>query len=68
MKLTAKIYKGEKFYIARGPELGVTTQGRTAAEARRNLKSAMLLHLRSMAEYAIKHGSVKVEHGHIVKA
>ena len=47
MKLSIKIWKGEKYYIARVPELGVTTQGRTLLEARKNLREAVELHLES---------------------
>ncbi len=50
MKFTVKIFKGDKFYIARVPELGVTTQGRTKQEAKRNLRDALQLHLEAMAE------------------
>jgi|GEM_PF-5751707 len=35
MKLTVEIKKGEKFWIARIPELGVTTQGNTQEEAKK---------------------------------
>jgi len=35
MELTVKIYKGEKYFIARVPELGVTTQGKTREEAKK---------------------------------
>jgi len=53
MKLTVKIFKGDKFYVARVPELGVTTQGKTKEEAKRNLREALQLHFEAMAEYAI---------------
>lgn len=43
MKLSVKIHKGEKFYIAEIPELGVITQGRTREEAKKNLKEAVEL-------------------------
>lgn len=66
MKFTVKIFKGEKFYVARIPELGVTTQGKTKVEARKNLREAVQVHLEAMADYAIKHGKVKVENGRLV--
>jgi predicted RNase H-like HicB family nuclease len=65
MKFTVKIYKGEKYYIARVPELGVTTQGRTREEAKRNLREAIQVHLEAMAEYAIKHGKIVVQKGQL---
>jgi predicted RNase H-like HicB family nuclease len=68
MELTASIKKGEKYYIARCPELGVTTQGRTLQEARQNLKEAVELHLESMVEYMIEHGKVNIENGKIIEA
>jgi len=68
MKFTVKIFKGDKFYIARVPELGVTTQGRTKEEARKNLREALQLHLEAMAEYAIEHGKVKIEKAQLVAA
>jgi predicted RNase H-like HicB family nuclease len=61
MKFTVKIYKGEKYYIARIPELGVTTQGKTKEEAKRNLREAVQVHLEAMVEYAIKHGKVIIQ-------
>jgi predicted RNase H-like HicB family nuclease len=66
MKFTVKIYKGEKFYIARVPELGVTTQGKTKEEAKVNLREAIQVHLEAMAEYAIKHGKVIVQRGQLI--
>lgn len=68
MKFTVEIKKGEKFYIARVPELGVTTQGRTREEAKENLREAIQVHLEAMADYAIKHGKIQVEHGHMIPA
>ncbi len=67
MKLTIKLWKEDKFYIARIPELGVTTQGKTANEARENLREATQLHLQSMVDYMIEHGKVRIERGHIVQ-
>ena len=68
MKFTIKLYKGEKYYIARVPELGVTTQGKTKEEARRNLREAIQTHLEAMADYAMEHGRVAVEKGQLVPA
>lgn len=68
MKLTSKIWKEDKYYIARCPELGVTTQGKTLAEAKKNLKEAVELHLETMVDYMIKHGEVRIERGHIIRA
>ncbi len=65
-KFTVKIYKGEKFYIARVPELGVTTQGKTREEAKRNLREAIVVHLEAMADYAIEHGEVVIERGQLM--
>ena len=68
MQLTAQIRKGQKYIIARCPELGVTTQGKTAGEARENLKEAVELHLESMVDYMMEHGKVRVEKGKIIEA
>ena len=68
MKLTAQFKKGEKFYIARCPELGVTTQGKTLKTAKKNLKEAIDLHLESMVDYMIEHGKVRIEKGKIIEA
>ena len=66
MKLTVKMWKGEKFYIARVPELGVTTQGRNKEEAKKNLREAVELHLETMVDYMLKHGMVRIERGQII--
>ena len=66
MKLTVEISKGEKFFIARVPELGVTTQGETLEEAKKNLKEAVQLHLESMVEYMLEKGNVSFENNKIV--
>jgi len=68
MKLTVKIFKGDKFYVARVPELGVTTQGKTREEAKKNLRKALQLHFEAMAEYAIQHGKVEIEKAQLVTA
>ena len=68
MKLTVDIHKGEKFFIARVPELGVTTQGKTREEAKKNLKEAVQLHLESMVEYMLEKGNVRFENNHIISS
>jgi predicted RNase H-like HicB family nuclease len=68
MKFTVKIFKGEKYYIARVPELGVTTQGKTKEEAKKNLREALQLHLEAITEYAIEHGRVEIEKAKLVTA
>jgi predicted RNase H-like HicB family nuclease len=68
MRLTARFKKGDKFYVARCPELGVTTQGRTLKEAKKNLKEAIDLHLEAMVDYMIEHGKVRIERGKIIEA
>ena len=68
MKLTAQFKKGNKFYIARCPELGVTTQGKTLKEAKKHLKEAVDLHLEAMVDYMIEHGKVRIERGKIIEA
>ena len=67
MDLTVDISKGEKYFIARIPELGVTTQGKTVEEAKEHLKEAVQLHLESLIEYMIEHGNVKFENNKIMK-
>lgn len=47
-KSTAVIYKEGKWFIARSAELGVTTQGKSIEEARRNLQEAIELYLEDM--------------------
>jgi predicted RNase H-like HicB family nuclease len=59
IKLTVRIYKGEKYYIARVPELGVTTQGKTREEAKKNLRQAVQLHLESLINYMIREGTYR---------
>jgi predicted RNase H-like HicB family nuclease len=68
MKFTVKIFKGTKYYVARVPELGVTTQGKTRAEAKKNLREAIQVHLEAMADYAIEHGNVAIDEGQLVSA
>ena len=66
MKFTVKVYKGEKFFIARVPELGITTQGKTKNEAKQNLREAIQVHLEAMAEFAIKHGKIIIQKGQVL--
>jgi len=66
MKITIDIKKGEKYWVARILEFGVTTQGATEEEAKKNLKEALEVHLEAMAEYAIEHGELEVVAGKIV--
>lgn len=47
MKFSALITKEEKFYVARCPELNVTSQGVTFEEAKNNLKEAIELYIES---------------------
>ena len=68
LKFSVRVYKGEKYYIARVPELGITTQGATKEEARRNLREAIQTHLEAMADYAMEHGKVVIEKGQLVPA
>ncbi len=41
------ITKEDKFFIARCPELGVTSQGETLEDAQRNIKEAIELYIES---------------------
>ncbi len=68
MKFSVRIFKGTKYYVARVPELGITTQGRTKEEAKRNLREAIQVHLEAMADYAIEHGKVAIDDGQLVPA
>ncbi len=61
MELTIDISKGGEFFVARVPELRVTTQGKTIEEAKRNLEEAVRLHLESLISYMMEHGSVKFD-------
>ena len=45
---TAIILKEGKWFVAHSLELGVTTQGRTIEEAKKNLKEAVALYLEDM--------------------
>jgi len=68
MKFSVRIFKGTKYYVARVPELGITTQGKTRVEAKKNLREAIQVHLEAMADYAIEHGNVAIEEGQLVSA
>ncbi|GBE17517.1 hypothetical protein BMS3Abin16_00100 [archaeon BMS3Abin16] len=41
------IQREEKFFVARCPELGVTSQGKSIEEARKNIKEAIELYIES---------------------
>ena len=47
-KSTAVIRKEGKWFVARSLELGVTSQGRTIEEAKKNLREAVELYLKDM--------------------
>ena len=47
MKFSAVITKEDGFYIARCPELNVTSQGKTFEEAKNNLVEAIELYIES---------------------
>jgi len=44
------IQKEDKFYVARCPELGVTSQGKNIEEAQANIKEAIELYIESFGE------------------
>ena len=66
MNLTVDISKGEKFFVARVPELGVTTQGETREEAKKNLEEAVKLHLETLVDYMIEHEGVSFSKGQLI--
>jgi predicted RNase H-like HicB family nuclease len=68
MKFSVKITEGTKYYVARVPELGITTQGKTREETKKNLREAIQVHLEAMADYAIEHGNVAIDEGQLVSA
>ena len=47
-KSTAIILRDGKWFVARSVELGVTTQGKTIEEAKKNLQEAVELYLEDM--------------------
>ncbi len=55
MKLSIKIWKEEGWHIATCPELGVTSQGKTLSEAKKNLKEAAELQMECILDDLIKH-------------
>jgi predicted RNase H-like HicB family nuclease len=68
MMFCVNVFKGEKFNVARVPELGITTQGKTKEEARKNLREAIQVHLEAMADYAMEHERVAIEEGQLLPA
>jgi len=44
------IQKEDKFFVARCPELGVTSQGESLEEAQANIKEAIELYIESFGE------------------
>ncbi len=66
MKLSVRIYKGEKYFIGKVPELRITTQGKTREEVKKNLREAVKLHLETMVDYMIDRGNIKLEKSHMV--
>ncbi len=66
MKLSFEMLREGKFYIARCPELMVTTQGRNIAEAKENFREALTLHIKCLIDYLMKHRNVRIEFGKII--
>jgi predicted RNase H-like HicB family nuclease len=54
MKFTAIIQKDEDMYVAKCPEIGTVSQGKTFEEAIKNLKEATELYLEEFPEKASK--------------
>ena len=52
--LTALIQKEENMYIAKCPEIGTTSQGRTVEQALKNLKQATELYLEEFPKRDIR--------------
>jgi len=46
-KFLVSITKEDNFFIARCPELGVTSQGKTLEDAQKNIKEAIELYIES---------------------
>jgi predicted RNase H-like HicB family nuclease len=46
-KFLVSLTKEDKFFIARCPELGVASQGKTLEDAQRNIKEAIELYIES---------------------
>ena len=53
-RLSAMIVREDKWYVARCPELGVTSQGSTLEEATSNLKEAVELYIESFGTDDLK--------------
>ncbi len=53
------IIKEDKFFIARCPELGVTSQGETIEEAQANIKEAIELYIESFGIEDLPHETSK---------
>jgi predicted RNase H-like HicB family nuclease len=49
------IQKEDKFFVARSPELGVTSQGNTLEEAQANIKEAIELYIESFGLEDLPH-------------
>jgi predicted RNase H-like HicB family nuclease len=54
MKFTAVIQKDEKMYVAKCPEVGTVSQGKTIEEAIKNLKEATELYLEEFPGKGLK--------------
>jgi len=54
MKFTAVIQKDEKMYVAKCPEVGTVSQGKTIEEAIKNLKEATELYLEEFPDEELK--------------
>jgi len=71
-KLTAIVYKSEKYFVAECPEIGTASQGKTKKEAIENLKEATELYLEVCHEKRFSNPSIipfKVSlHGKITNA
>lgn len=52
---TAVIYKEENAYVAKCPEVGTTSQGKTIEEALKNLKEATELYLEEFPTQETRH-------------
>jgi len=57
--LTAIVWKEEDMYVAKCPEIGTASQGKTVKEAMANLKEATELYLEEFPEKETRHAVVK---------
>ncbi len=57
--LSAVLTREERWYVAKNPETGVASQGKTIQEAVSNLKEAVELYLREFPEKAPKNSAEK---------